>query len=516
MKIIKLKNWPLNLKLRLVFGVFLLVILAFIFCLKVVPDGKASYKKTWTNNFFSARGALLDFRPGIRLDSKAKDYLKIIAEPIYFNFYSPRSFSKAKITVKYFDNLSDETPIIEMGLLKGGLNGNYELKPLQNKIIDDLKFSWARIVDDGETLILQREKIYNNELEFIADFSEGDLENCVGGPLSCAVFYNYSNDYKYQAPANNLTRSIKISQALRGEHRFFNYFNQGPWFLNFNFRDLNLNSEQEGVKVNIYLADRLIASQSLTGLDLSPSNEGFNNEKTQGETIGELRFFGLAEEGALYKVEIKASNDIIIESIESSSNQLVFINKLWPIYSQDLKISTEAKFLSLKTFETESLGTLYLNEEKFELDKTYSSLLLEAKDEERYLNDLNLEKSGVLIELNGFISLEGTNFFKPLPQKMDRFFSANGAASYLLSNYKSPRKEKDYKVASLEFDLNEAYLANEYYSFVISVPGLELSQSFNDQGLLVEPKGYLGIKEIKIEVEGRSLLEKIKEVVKGL
>ena len=512
----KLKNWPLNLKLRLVFGVFLLVILVVIFCLKIVPSGKASYKKTWSNSFFSARGAMLDFRPGVRLDPKAKDYLKIIAEPIYFNFYSPRSFSKAKITIKYLDNLSTETPIVEIGLLRGGLNGNYELKPLQNKIIDDLKFSWQRIVDDGETLILQREKIYNNEVEFLADLSEGKLKNCAGGPLSCAVFYNYSNDCKYQAPANNLTRSLKINQALRGEHQFFNYFNQGPWFLNFNFRDLNLNSGQEGVKVNIYLADRLIASQSLIGLDLENSNESFDNENTQGEAIGELRFSGLAEEGALYKVEIKASNDIVIENIESSSDHLVFINKIWPIYSRGLKISTEAKFLSVKTFEAESLGAIYLNEEKFELDKTYNSLLLEAKEDEKYLNDLNLEKSGILIELNGFISLEGAKFFKPLPQKMDRFFSTNGPAFYLLSNYNPPKKEKDYKIASLEFDLNGTYLANEYYSFVISVPGLELVQNLSDEGLLIKSDNYLGIKEIKIEVEGRNLLEKIKEVIKGL
>lgn len=516
MKITKLKNWPFHLKLRLVFGVFLLVILVVIFCLKIVPDGKTFYKKTWSNSFFSARGTLLDFRPGIRFDSKTKDYLKIIAEPIYFNFYAPRPFSKAKITIKYFDNLSKETPIIELGLLKGGLNGNYELKPLENKIIDELKFSWAKIVDDGETLILQREKIYNNELEFFADLSVGKLRNCAGGPLSCVVFYNYSYDYNYKAPLNNLNHSLKINQALRGEHQFFSYFNQGKWFLDFNFRDLNLSSGQEVVKINIYLADKLIESQSLNGLDLAPSNEGFNNENPQGETIGELRFAGLAEEGALYKVEIKASNDIVIENIESSSNQIVFINKLWPVYSDGLKISTDANFLSVKTFETESLGVLFLNEEKFELDTTYSSLLLEAKNKAKYLNELSLEKSGALVELNGFIALAETKFFKPLPQKMDRFFSKDGGASYLLSNYKSPKKEKGYKVASLEFDLDSAYLEDNYYSFVISVPGLELSQNFNDEGLPIESESYLGIKEIKIEVEGRSLSEKIKEVVRGL
>lgn len=514
MKIIKFKNWPLNLKLRLIFGVFLLVILVIIFCLKIVPSGKATYKKNWSNSFFTARGVLVDFRPGPRLDFKTKDYLKIEAEPIYFNFYSPRSFSKAKITIKYFDNLSEKTPIIEMGLLKGGLNGNYELKPIQNKIIDDLKFSWSRIVDDGETLILQREKIYNNELEFFEDLSNGKLSNCVGGPLSCAVFYNYSNDYQYQAPVNNLTQPLKISQALRGAHQFFNYFNPGPWFLNFNFRDLNLNSGEETVKVNIYLGAKLIASQSLNGLNSEASNNSFDNENPQGENIGELRFSGLIEQGGLYKVEIKASSDIIIERIESSSDQLVFANRLWPVYSAGLKIFTEANFISVKTFETESLGELFLNEEKFKLDKTYSSLLLETKTDKRYLNELSLEKSGVLVELNGFISLGEAKFFKPLPEKMDRFFSLGGASSYLLSNYKSPKKEKDYKVTSLEFDLDQAYLDKEYYSFVISIPGLELAQASGNNEPQEKIENYLGIKEIKIEVEGRSLVEKIKELFK--
>ena len=110
-----------------------------------------------------------------------------------------------------------------------------------------------------------------------------------------------------------------------------------------------------------------------------------------------------------------------------------------------------------------------------------------------------------MIELNGFIALPDTKFFKALPEKMDRFFSASGSASYLLSNYKSPKKEKNYKVASLEFDLNSAYLNNNYYSFVISVPGLELTEG---------GENYLGIKEIKIEVEGRSLGEKIISFIK--
>ena len=518
MKNNKFKNWSLKNKLRLFFGLFLLLIFIAIFYLKIVPVGNFSYKKSWPTGFFAGRGLMIDFRPGIRIDNNEKKYLKVISDPLYFNFYAPRTFDKLKVSFKYLDKLSKEAPIVELGILKGGENGNYELKPIKNKIIDDLKFSWKRVVDNSELLVLDRDGNYSSEEEFWADFNSGSLKNCAGGISSCAIFYNYDFKENYKPALNTFTHPLKITQALRGPHQFFVFFDKGDWRLSFNFRDLNLISDNNFIQANIYRGDILVESKIIEDDKKTASREAFNNRtfnnnERQGNLVGALSFNGQEEKGNLYKVEIKSGTDIVIEEINSSSDNLVFINHLWPVYnSEPITIFSDTKALSLKTFEVESLGKIYLNEKEYSLEKTYSNLFLEAErginDSLKFLNELKLENSGVLIELNGVLALKSDKFFNPSPKKLDRFFSPDDGFLYLISSYNSPKKDGNYKVANLEFDLKGTSLSRGYYSFVVSIPGLILDETLNKD---LKNENYFGIKEIKIKAEGKTLIQKIKE-----
>lgn len=507
MRINNFINWPFNFRLRLIFGVLFLVILAIFFNFKLIPYGKASFSRSWPNNFFSSRGSIFDFRPGIRMENDEAGILKVLSDPVYFSVYAPRTLDKAKVSITYLDNLSLETPIVELGVLKGNALGNYELKPLQNKIIDSLKFSWSRIVNDGNNLILQKDPSYSSEEEFWSDFKNDQLKNCSGGIINCGVFYNYPLTIDYKLPSYTQIYPWRITQALRGEHRFFVYFDQGKWYLNFSFRDLNLKEGADDIRVDVFLENKLVTSQTITDLEVFGTNDVFDSNNRQGEKTEPLLISGLADRAALYKVEIKVNDDIVIEEIESSSDRLVFINKLWPVYQNNIIFFSDVNTVSFKTFETESLGEIYFAQESATLDKTYENVFLQTTRPDSSLKEIKLEKSGVILELNGLISLKNDKFFNPNPLRLDRFFSLEDRASYLISSYASPRKDGDFKTATIEFDLHDAYLVDNKYSFVISIPGLILDNNEENDD------NYLGIKKIEIEVETKNLWQKIKEKI---
>lgn len=511
MKKIDLNNVLLKNKLHFFLAGLLLLILAIFFYLKIVPSGQATYRFSWPDKFFSARSRFSDFRPGMRIKTDEKDFLRVVSDPVYFSVFSPRNFDRVKLQIKYFDNLSKETPIVELGLLKGGVNGSYELKPVQNKTIESLKYSWNRLVDEEGVLILQRDGNYTNKEEFWRDYEAGYLKNCAADVFSCTSFYNYPVETNYRLTSSATIFPLKINQPLRGEHRFLVYFNKGDWYLNFNFRDVFLNDRSQSIKVEIYSANNLLNSKVLDYERGAISGLAFDNEEKQGEVVGSLNFSGKEDQGSLYTVVVKADNNVIIEEIESSSNRLVFLNKIWPVYGdKNISFYTDASSLSLKTFETDSLGKFYFNNEEYYLDKTYSSLLARTAFS-REIKEIRLENSGSLIELNGVISLSRERFFDPLPYKIDRQFSEDMGYSYLLTNYRSPKKSGNLKVAELDFDLSGALREKGKYDFVVSVPGLIDNTDYNND---LDSENYLGIKEIKLQFVGKSLWKKVKEVFK--
>lgn len=499
MNIKRFQNLSFKLRLRLVFTIVFVVILGLFFILKIIPSGSATYSKTWPTSFFAGRGFLLDFKPGIRIDNDVDDYLQIIADPVYFSLDAPRSFDKAKVTIKYQENLSKDLAIIELGLLK---QGNYELKPLQNKIIDKLSQSWTELID-GDKIILQRDNNYSSSNDFWKDFNNDNLNNCSAGVLSCVAFYNYPFDSEFKLPPFSSIHGQRISQNLRGEHRLFVYLKKGSWRFNFKFKDINLDNEADPISVNVVYRGSVIDSASLEDDGLEALNQDFDSINLDNVVSRSLELRGQAEEDGVYIVEIKAGNDIIIEEIESPSDYLAFVNKFWPVYNNsNLNFYINSKNVSFKTFSVSSLGQIYFDGERVDLDKSYESLNVSAISAEASLKEVRLSNSGVLTELNGLIFLDKENFFNPSAKKIDRFFSGDGASSYIVANYSRPSLEDAMKVAIVEFDLQGAMTNSGRYDFVISVPGLTTASGSS-----------LSIKEIKIEMRGKTLWGKIKEML---
>ena len=95
------------------------------------------------------------------LNLKTKETVqRISGEPTYFTVTAPRSFDTAKVSFTY---RNPEQNILELGLQKSEA-WNFELKPLENKLIDN--FEWDRLEKDN-LILLQKQKQFNSIDNFL-------------------------------------------------------------------------------------------------------------------------------------------------------------------------------------------------------------------------------------------------------------------------------------------------------------------------------------------------------------
>jgi hypothetical protein len=203
----------------------------------------------------------------------------------------------------------------------------------------------------------------------------------------------------------------------------------------------------------------------------------------------------------LYKLEIKAGEDIVIKKINQAPSALNIIGKIHPVTATSLPLSfwTDSSFIKLTTNNPASLQEISYGNKTFELAEAYQQF--EFSNSEPGLKEITLNKDDVILETDGIFSFTPDSFFNPDFKKVDEHFVLGGDTKYVLAKYESPKElGNNLKQATVILNTQEAYREQGKYSFMISVPGLSLANS-----------GNLNIKEVKIDFSGRSLWDKIKE-----
>lgn len=483
-------KWSFLIRIRFSFGLILVFLIAVFLYLKVMPFGVVSYERVWPGVFKSGKGFIYGFSPAIRLagesDLKA---VKIIAEPMYFSVFAPRAFEEAILKIKYNNQLDFDVPIIEAGLIKDEITRSAEIKPLENKILDKLISSWSVLEEGGETLALQRNKNYSEGAEFYSDLKKDKLKDCPGGARTCVAVYNYKPDINSSYSEIKIS-PIVINQAWRGSHQFFVYLNRGEYQFDFDFNTLDKKGQSSLVKANLYLGEKILNSQSLN------NSQNLKSETQPKKTS--LSFKVKSENPGIYRVELKMSDEMIISKISSPSDKLAFINRVWPV--GEIKIQslfTDVNLLQVRTTEVASLGKINFGSQAFNFDKTYEQFIFKSENSNQ---EIKLTQTDIIFENNGVFSLFSDSLINPSFKKIDRYFVPSDGIKYIIANYTAPQDSNGLKVAMAKFNLNGAFYDKRKYNFLISIPGLT-DASTNTK--------YLEIKEISIELKGKTLWQKI-------
>ena len=483
-------------KIRILFWAILgLIIFALLF-LAIVPFGSIKYTKDFSGHSYFIE----KLTPETRFVSDIKGEGKMIGDPVYFALYTPRRFSFAELTLKYkrveedevlsLDCSSCTAPIIEAGVLVDKNAWRYDLQPIENRILQQLTMAWDT-TQEGEILFLQKEKNYSSISEFLEN--PPDLEKL--------ALYNYNFDHEYLLSdyASSTDEQI-IDIALRGAYEFYTYLAGEPLNFTFSFIDINKNKDIDEIDVFLYYNGGLIASKHLDDDD----EEGDSGNKSP-ERIMEFDFANLPK--GVYKLEVKVNDDIITNNIKTSQVKLAF-NRGLRFDSGEVKnieIITDSRKVFIKTTDQASQQIIKSRNNNVNINKTYKQFELAIPFDQSYgqLATMTLEKSGVTLAGDGVFSFNKSAYINPRIKKISSELDIKAEnIEYVLANYRELKPIDEWLVSKAKFDLNSAYREDGKYNFLISTKGLRADDDIDD---------YILFDEIIIELNGKTLLEKLKE-----
>ncbi len=506
-------------KLRIILWVILAGVVGWLLYMGVAPSGKISYTYDFTKpNYFiekltpkeRVKPIVCDKETEFPRGNSVSDAIfcsqVIIGDPVYFSLHTPRRFDEAMLTLKYRrqeiaspagDPIS--IPLIEAGVLVDKIVWRYDLKPIENKIIDQLSLVWGE-TREGDTVLLQRDisttsepiKKYNSIQNFLDNLLASPK---LGGPeINEIATYNYNLDTEYLLPDYKPSdEENKINYALRGPFQFYTYVKDEKLDFTFNFQDLNKNKDSDEINLYLYYNNQLIDSRHFDDDGVSENN---NKITDRGEM--KLKLANLPE--GVYKIEIKTNDDIVTKSIKTKQQKLSFINKVW-IYdsgNENIELYSDSSAINAQTINPANLQTIEINDDELEISETYKQFSIKIKGD---IKKIKLQKDDVILSGNGVFSFNKESLISPEIKKVDvNMDIANENINYILANYNYPREEGEWKTAKAQFDLSKAYRENGKYSFLISVPGLKADDEIDD---------FIEISEIKINLQGTSLWEKL-------
>ena len=475
-------------KFRIILFLLLFASVCFFVFLAIVPSGKIVYVNDFTKeNYFLGK-----LSPSERLDMSDKKIENIIiANPVYFNLYTPRIFDKAILKYRYKNTA--KVPLIETGVLVDKNAWRYDLRPVENRLIDQLSLVWNNIREGDEILLIRPETFgdpASTSYSYIKDFILNPPE------LNKIAIYNYNLNFNYilddYQPAEITMQNIP---ALRGAYQFFVYLKNEDLNLNFIFYDLNKNKDPDDFDIRLYFNDELIDFKHI---------EDDNNISDNGRISQNNGFqFKLANlpEGA-YKIEVKANNDIITKTIKSRHKKMAFIHKieLFNAGSQDIKFYTDSNSIQAITIFPESLQTVKINKNNLDINETYKQFEI-LIDNNSTSSEILLQKDGLTLSGDGVFAFSQYSLINPKIKKADYNLDVDEfGIDYIIAKYKSPKKSGEWSVAEVEIDLAQAYRENNKSSFIISAPALKQ-----------EDNKELYFDLIEIELSGRSLFDKIND-----
>jgi len=471
-------------KLRIFLWLCLALATSWLLWMAVVPSGVIIYKKDFIKDNYYIR----KFTPGERVGLIQDSSQKIIGGPVYFSLRTPRRFNKALVTIKYKNEY--ELPIIEAGVLADKTVWRYDLEPLENNIINKMSLAW-NVTREGDIIFLQKERKYESVKNFMDDLPD----------LNTVAIYNYDFKAAYILPDYEKEDEEKIiKNSLRGSYEFFTYIKEEELDFSFSIIDLNENKDPDDVELFLYYDNERIDYARLDDDGITK-----DNREQSARRVLNIKAAGLPE--GVYKIEVKANDDIITKEITTKQQKLSFINNIWLFREgeADINLYTNSKNIQARTINPDSLQAIKAGENSLALNETYKLFtvdVIKASTTDKY-TELSLEKDGVVISGEGVFSFSSESFINPRLAKVDKNLDVIGEnISYVIARCNFPAEKDGWKIAQAEFNLNSAYRENGAYSFLLSIPGLKVDDDAED---------YIEVDEIEIKLIGKSLREKIKE-----
>ncbi|MBT3690578.1 hypothetical protein HN800_03150 [bacterium] len=438
------------------------ILLAFLINKDLVRSGTISF----VYDFSQDSPVITNLFPANRMSdvNKVKDFdiywQSINNEPVYFETRLPQTFDKAEVEVMYQNN---DLPLIQIGLNNMGSNEwNYDFKPLENKLLDNL--DWFKL-ESSDKALYQRKKQYLSIDQFL---EEKDT-------LTNFAAYNYDIDRKFTIPNYLASDDYKVmDKTLRGTHSFYTYIKDEALDFVFTIQDINRAEGLDELKIKLY------NDQGILIYEKKVDDDGLISKYDPASASRNINFYfeGLAE-GA-YKIVLDCADEIFFREIKTKQKYLTFIDRLYlvdnPSYSDgfiDLEYKPTAIYstiprLGFYTSHKEGKQLIGINNEVIEIDETHKNYYLTPSSMPVYMF---IPKNDIKVFGQGLMSLSDDMYFNPEIYNL-RNITDFSNIDYLITDYIKPTLVNGWQTGKVSFDLNNASVINRKLRFAISAPEL--------------------------------------------
>ncbi len=469
------------LKLRYFLLVAWLLAMTYFLYFKIIPFGSIQYN----GNLLEKNYFIANLTPPERIED-VEGQAGILGEPVYFSLQLPRHFNEATFRLRY-KFLNDENNLLKIGLLADDKLWRYLEKPLENRTIEKALDVWESVQSEDGKLFLQKEKKFVNLKEYL----DSDIERFDLG------MYNLS-DTNLDLPAFSLDKEKNSDKEewllpvpLRGDQQMFVYSFGEDISLNFKFFDLNENKNSDEIELSLYYQNKLLNSEFL-------EDDGDSSDKANVSKVKDFAWsLGYLPEG-VYRAEIRSGSDIVVSEIKSSTNYIVFINKI-NIYKSEGKVTLKnnGSFLRAETIYPDYLQNFNFKNKEIKLEETYKQYYLKDLESKDIWEEIILEKGGLHLANDGIFVFENAKVFDPRYKSINQVTKLS-ELNYIIANYSPIKKDDSWNIAEAKFNLSEVWSKDNKYNVLLSIPGLNLVD-----------KPAILIDNITVELKGTNIWKKI-------
>ena len=407
----------------------------------------------------------------IKEDFRGAHSQEIKDEPVYFDIRLSRPFQRVEIGLEY-KNFNQ--PIFELGAMTDKDRWQFDLKPVENKVINFLlqdKFHWNYTEEDG-IFFFQKNKKYKTLQDFLSH-----------PPIVDSIAtYNYTYDKAFAiAGYKAKDGGVQIHKTLRGSHRMYTYIKDEDLNFTFWFQDLNRHAGDDYVSLDIYRDSNSVYR------DFFKIDEDAKDSRKISQVREKNIILKDMEEG-VYRIDVTTpSDDIFIRKASTTQDYLVFINNIYlgdnSGYSDELddersaptKIYSNGSYMAAQTTHIEGLQTILVEKKLLNINETHKKFYTEANNG---LNEIFISRNDVSIETKGLISFSRDSFFNPETTSLSdgRDFDQQ-RIEYVVANYsKSKSLEDGWLENAVSFDVQNYYTQDDEVHFVLSLPYIKKNE----------------------------------------
>jgi hypothetical protein len=377
-------------------------------------------------------------------------YVEIKENPVYVSAHMPYGrFENIEVEIEF---TSKNQPILEFGLLADPITQNYEMRPLNNELLNGL--DWDTVGSDSGEVLYQKGNIF----ETIDDFRTGDSSRETLATYHANLNLPYSEP-GYRAPLNEFQSSLEVS----GSHKIVTYLSEGEFDLQLDYVDYN----------EVFGADDLVVTlRNAAGEIMNATSRIDGDVKDTQERSGTLELATDIFNEGIYTIEIVTTSDVAVSNITTNLRYLAFA-RILNLEKGEVELYTDANEIVFRVSDSEAVQDISIGNEEIQIEKTHTNYLFERTD--RDLVRIVIPEGGVEIIANGNLAETREEFFNPDPLPLPQAASeleAQGIEN-ILTTYQTPKIKEDWSVGSAVFKIPDWTLQEGGLKVTISAPRIE-------------------------------------------